>query len=53
MADPFGPNEGGDVLAGDVSGTLVDDWDTYHRYRGEVHCGTNAKRAIPATSWWE
>ena len=34
-------------------GVEVDDWDAYHRRGGEVHCGTNAKRAIPATHWWE
>lgn len=31
----------------------VDDWNLYHRAAGEVHCGTNAMRAIPSTKWWE
>lgn len=31
----------------------VEDWDLYHRLLGEVHCGSNATREIPATGWWE
>ncbi len=31
----------------------VEDWDLYHRLSGEVHCGTNAARTIPAEKWWE
>ena len=32
---------------------FVQDWNTYHRFDGEVHCGTAAKRKIPLTDWWE
>lgn len=31
----------------------VENWNLYHRMAGEVHCGTNAARAIPSTKWWE
>ncbi|MSP24202.1 MAG: hypothetical protein EXR75_03360 [Myxococcales bacterium] len=32
----------------------VENWDLYHRLLGEVHCGTNATRAVPKTvHWWE
>lgn len=31
----------------------VENWNLYHRMAGEVHCGTNAMRAIPSTKWWE
>lgn len=31
----------------------IENWDLYHRQAGEVHCGTNAMRAIPSTKWWE
>lgn len=33
----------------------IDDWDTYHRHFGEVHCGTNVIRVAPDeyTRWWE
>lgn len=30
---------------------FVDDWDVYHMGLGEVHCGSNVKRA-PAGAWW-
>ncbi len=33
----------------------IDNWDTYHRAFGEVHCGTNVLRA-PAqdcSQWWQ
>ncbi len=29
----------------------IDDFETYHWYLGEVHCGTNAIRT-PADDWW-
>ncbi|MBN2800304.1 MAG: hypothetical protein JXX28_14280 [Deltaproteobacteria bacterium] len=29
----------------------LDDWDVYHEMMGEVHCGTNIRRA-PAGDWW-
>ncbi|HWN44013.1 MAG TPA: protein-arginine deiminase family protein [Thermoanaerobaculia bacterium] len=31
----------------------MDDYDTYHVLEGEVHCGTNTRRAAHATPWWE
>ncbi|MFN7133331.1 MAG: protein-arginine deiminase family protein, partial [Myxococcales bacterium] len=31
----------------------VEDWNLYHRLAGEVHCGSNAARAIPSAKWWE
>lgn len=31
----------------------IENWNLYHRMAGEVHCGTNAMRAIPSTKWWE
>lgn len=42
--------------------TWIDDWNSYHRMEGEVHCGTNTLRqpanvplwtASPAARWWE
>jgi hypothetical protein len=27
-------------------------WDLYHRRLGELHCGSNGKRTLPAESWW-
>ena len=32
---------------------FVDDWNLYHRYKGEVHCGTAVKRNHHPTVWWE
>jgi hypothetical protein len=31
----------------DITVHFVEDWDTYHRQHGEVHCGTNSTRQIP------
>ena len=60
--DPHGPVIAGqdifkkamsDALAPHgVSVTFVEDWE-YHVGGGELHCGTNAARAIPAAKWWE
>jgi protein-arginine deiminase len=36
-----------------VTVRFAEDWDTYHRNLGEVHCGTNTTRAIPTSKWWE
>ena len=31
---------------------FIDDWDVYHRNKGEIHCGTAAKRDCFPMSWW-
>jgi protein-arginine deiminase len=61
--DPHGPVIGGqdifkvamrEALAPlGINVHFAEDWDTYHRMLGEVHCGTNATRAIPSAKWWE
>ncbi len=36
-----------------VRGFFAEQWDILHAAGGEVHCGTNALRAIPtSTPWW-
>ena len=61
IAKPFGPRDssGNDVFEEDVKAKItsltehfIDDWDTYHLSGGEVHCGTNATRKPPGTTWW-
>jgi hypothetical protein len=32
---------------------FVDDWDVYHRFDGEVHCGSVTKRQLPGVDWWK
>jgi protein-arginine deiminase len=59
VPDPHGPLVNGtDVLLQAVKDRLeplgckvvaVDDFSPYHRYGGEVHCGTNATRRPPLT----
>ncbi len=61
--DPHGPLiDGKDIMKVQLEDALkpfgvavhwVEDWDLYHRLSGEVHCGTNAMRAIPEVRWWE
>jgi protein-arginine deiminase len=61
--DPHGPViDGEDIFQRqmrDVFGErgiqvhFVEDWNLYHRLDGEVHCGSNALRALPAVNWWE
>jgi protein-arginine deiminase len=61
--DPHGPVIAGqdifkaamtDALAPyDITVHFAEDWDTYHREMGEVHCGTNSIRQIPVAKWWE
>jgi protein-arginine deiminase len=63
VPDPFGPVSGGvDLFQQDIRNKLtplgltvhfLDDWNTYHVALGEVHCGTNTKRQITPTRWWE
>jgi len=61
---PYGPNDGGtDEFEEYVLDQLnpigltvhfIDDWDWYHIFYGEVHCGTNARRfPDPTVHWWE
>jgi protein-arginine deiminase len=61
--DPHGPVIGGvDVMKQQMEDALapynytmhwVEDWNLYHRMLGEVHCGSNARRTIPTSNWWE
>ncbi len=61
--NPHGPVIGGqDIFKQAMSAALAphnitvhfaEDWDTYHRQLGEVHCGTNSTRQIPQAKWWE
>jgi protein-arginine deiminase len=30
----------------------VEDWDTYHRNLGEVHCGSNTRRLPSKAFFW-
>ena len=32
--------------------TFVDDISAYHKFLGEVHCGTNVRRKPFAFKWW-
>ncbi len=32
---------------------FIDDWDTYFREGGEIHCGTNTSRQPYSQKWWE
>ncbi|EFY93983.2 protein-arginine deiminase type-4 [Metarhizium robertsii ARSEF 23] len=60
--NPWGPViEGQDVLAAAVNAAYqkanytvlyMDDWFTHHEKVGEVHCGSNAIRELPAVKWW-
>jgi len=61
--DPHGPVINGKDIFKDqfetalaavgVKVVWIEDWDLYHRLDGEVHCGTNSKRALlPDEKWW-
>ena len=61
--DPHGPVIGGVDIFKDqfekamsavgIKVAWIEDWDLYHRLSGEVHCGTNSKRALlPDEKWW-
>jgi protein-arginine deiminase len=60
---PAGPVvDGQDVLARWVDSVLhqfgiivhfIDDWEAYHCYAGEIHCGTNCIRRVSQPRWWE
>ncbi|XP_023407791.1 protein-arginine deiminase type-4 [Loxodonta africana] len=32
---------------------FIDDFDSYHVHRGEVHCGTNVRRKPFSFQWWK
>lgn len=61
--NPHGPEiEGQDIFKVAMTSALAplgitvhfaEDWDTYHRNLGEVHCGTNSTRKVPDAKWWE
>ena len=51
--DPFQVWLNANVPPG-VNVEYVDDWFLYHIERGEVHCSSNEKRAIPSgPAWWD
>lgn len=60
--DPHGPVVAGkdifkkameDALAPHgITISWIEDWE-YHISAGEVHCGTNTRRHVPAAKWWE
>nr|XP_056721578.1 protein-arginine deiminase type-3-like [Euleptes europaea] len=35
-----------------LSCTFIDDFETYHEYLGEIHCGTNVRRKPFSFKWW-
>jgi protein-arginine deiminase len=49
-SDPFIEYVEG-LLPDDVEIWWVDDWDSYHLWMGEVHCGSNTLRT-PTADWW-
>ena len=62
--DPHGPVIGGHDLfvqattqnldAIGITNHWIEDFELYHALDGEVHCGSNTRRQIPATAaWWE
>ncbi|MBK9069793.1 MAG: hypothetical protein IPL79_02105 [Myxococcales bacterium] len=62
-ADPFFRSAGGQVadpviqsfkaaMPAGLTMHFVDDWDTYHMGLGEVHCGSNVRRAPATSGWW-
>jgi protein-arginine deiminase len=60
--DPHGPViDGDDIMKAQLEAALapygiavawIEDWTLYHAEMGEVHCGTNAIRMLPAVAWW-
>jgi protein-arginine deiminase len=60
---PHGPVVGGrDIFETQLEQALsavghrvhfIETWDLYHTRNGEVHCGTNTTRRVPAINWWE
>ena len=39
--------------AGYTNVVHADERATYHNYCGSIHCGTNVRRTITTTNWWE
>lgn len=53
-ADPFVTQLNEQFQPHGIKIHLIENWDLYHRLSGEVHCGTNTKRALPTgAAWWE
>lgn len=57
---PFGPGTGPTGVFEQAAAHLIgsssrfaDDWDAFHRFDGEVHCATAAKRTFFSFNWWE
>ena len=64
IPDPLGPISDGKDQFKDAVESSLDDFDlhldfiynwVYHEAKGEIHCGTNAKRVIPSEliNWWQ
>jgi protein-arginine deiminase len=64
VPDPHGPTiNGADPFQTQLVNVLapfgvvphwIEDWNLYHRLLGEVHCGSNVTRAVPANDvWWD
>lgn len=51
--DPFAAQLEAALGAFGITVHWVEDWRYYHRYHGDVHCGLNATRQVPAEAWWE
>jgi protein-arginine deiminase len=51
--DPFKAHLETALAARGITVRWSDVWDLLHRNSGEVHCGTNATRALPTARWWE
>lgn len=59
---PFGPRVNGrcaleaemcSLMEGlGLSCTFIDDFSSYHKLLGEVHCGSNVRREPFAFKWW-
>jgi len=51
--DPFQTQLETELAKHGITVRWIEDWDLYHRLSGEVHCGSNTKRALPVNKWWE
>ncbi|XP_068097789.1 protein-arginine deiminase type-1-like [Hyperolius riggenbachi] len=60
---PFGPKINGKCCLEEMARSLlqplglvcnfIDDFDSYHQYFGEIHCGTNVVRKPFSFKWWD